>query len=299
MPCRRPRDGFTLVELLVTIGVIAILVGLILPAVQQVRAAAARVSCQNNLKQLALALHHYHAAFGELPPGHEPERTPAQPPLPFSGWHLRITPFVEQQAVWDQALEDYKADPTGLGARHRGERTLVPVFQCPADSRVRILQPEFLTKRPMAFTSYLGVSGTNLFTRDGVLFSGSAVRLEHVTDGTSQTLMIGERPPADRFAYGNWYQAYGQRDDGSPNNVLGARELVIFMYPMRCSTGPYHFGPGRLTNPCDDFHFWSLHPGGANFAYADGSVHFLKYSAASSLPKLATREGGEQVELPD
>jgi prepilin-type N-terminal cleavage/methylation domain-containing protein/prepilin-type processing-associated H-X9-DG protein len=299
MTDRRPHRGFTLIELLVTLGVIAILVGLLLPAVQQARAAAARAACQNNLKQLALGLHGYEAAFAVLPPGHEPAASAAQPPMPFSGWHLRVTPFIEQQAIWDQAVEDFAADPKVLGV-HRGERALVRVFQCPADSRVGVLQPEFHTKRPMGFTDYLGASGTNLYTRDGVLHSASAVRLVHVADGTSQTLLVGERPPADRFAYGNWYNniGVGPGGDGTADSFLGVRELVILMYPALCTIGPYYYGPGRLTNPCDDFHFWSLHPGGANFAFADGSVRFLAYSAEPVMPALATRAGGEVVEVP-
>jgi prepilin-type N-terminal cleavage/methylation domain-containing protein/prepilin-type processing-associated H-X9-DG protein len=295
---RRSCPGFTLVELLVSMGVIAILIGLTLPAVQQARATAARASCQNNLKQLALALHQYHGAFNTLPPGHEPEQIQARPPMPFTGWHLRITPYVDQQAIWQQAVADYAANPTGLGMTYPGERALLPIFQCPADARLRVLQPDFLTQIRLAFTSYLGVSGTNLLAADGVLYKASAVRLEQVTDGTSHTLLIGERPPADRFAYGNWFRAFGQRDDGTASQVLGVQEVVIFMYPLVCSFGPYSFGPGRTSNPCDDLHYWSFHPGGANFAFCDGSVHFLRYSAVDIMPALATRNGREVVDIP-
>ena len=295
---RHWHRGFSLFEVLVVIGVVAVLVGLTVPAVQRVRGAAARAACQNNLKQLALALHQYEGSHGRLPTGHEPARPPARPPMPFTVWHLLITPFVEQQAVWDQAVVDYAADPTGLTPQ-RGERALVPVFQCPADGRVSVLQPEYLTRRPMGFTSYLGVSGKNLLGRDGAMFAGSAVPLNHVTDGTSQTLLLGERPPSDLFHYGNWYSANGQRDDGSADQVLGVREVVIFMFPHVCAVGPYTYGPGTVKNPCDDFHFWSLHSGGANFAFCDGSVRFLRYAAEPVMPALATRAGGESVPLPD
>ncbi len=295
------RAGFSLIELLVVIGVIAILVGLLLPAVQSVRSAAARASCQNNFKQLALSLHQYHDAFNGLPPGHESLTTQMRPPMPHTSWHLRILPFLEHQAVWQQAIEDFRSDPSGLGV-HRGEKALIPIFSCPADPRLKELHVELQSNRLMYFTNYLGVSGINLTTRDGMLFSGSNVKFEHVADGTSQTLLIGERPPADRsarLAYGNWYIATGQKDEGAADQNLGVRELAIFMFPQVCKIGPYQYGPGRLNNACDDFHFWSLHTGGANFAFADGSVRFLRYEADSIMPALATRAGGEVVTLPD
>ena len=80
--------------------------------------------------------------------------------------------------------------------------------------------------------------------------------------------------------------------------VLGSLERNYSLYAPNCAVGPYEFGPGHINNMCDTFHFWSLHSGGANFAFADGSVQFLSYEAKSVLPALSTRAGGEVVEIP-
>jgi prepilin-type processing-associated H-X9-DG protein len=133
-----------------------------------------------------------------------------------------------------------------------------------------------------------------------VLFLDSHVRLADITDGTSCTLMAGERPPSADCWYGWWYAGYGQAGTGSADMLLGARERNLGgPYVSSCPPGPYRFQAGRVENQCDLFHFWSLHPGGAHFLFADGSVRFLAYSAADILPALATRAGGEAVSLPD
>jgi prepilin-type processing-associated H-X9-DG protein len=174
---------------------------------------------------------------------------------------------------------------------------VVPVFACPSDPRT--LTPYDGGIVPVAFTAYLGVEGTDQFRRDGVLFLNSGVRMTDITDGTSNTLMVGERPPSADHALGWWYGGWGQAEDGSCDSVLGVREQNT-SYPEPCPPGPYAFGPGRATNQCDAFHFWSLHfGGGANFLFGDGSARFLPYAAAPLMPALATRAGGESVSLPD
>jgi prepilin-type processing-associated H-X9-DG protein len=110
------------------------------------------------------------------------------------------------------------------------------------------------------------------------------------------TLAVGERPPSAELDFGWWYAGWGQAKDGSADMVLGVRERnVIGQY---CPPGPYMFVPAKLADQCAMFHFWSPHPNGANFLFADGSVRFLSYSADSILPALATRAGGETVTLP-
>jgi prepilin-type processing-associated H-X9-DG protein len=148
-------------------------------------------------------------------------------------------------------------------------------------------------------TSYVGVLGTNYTLTDGVFFLDSAVRWADITDGTSQTLMAGERPPSTDFWYGWWYTGYGQLGSGSLDMLLGAAERNSgARYVGNCPPGPARYGPGTLTDQCAVFHFWSLHPGGGNFVFCDGSVHFLTYDAAAILPALATRSGQEVVSLP-
>ncbi len=126
------------------------------------------------------------------------------------------------------------------------------------------------------------------------------VRITDVTDGTSQSLYLGERPPPGRLFSGNWYTL------DLPDLTLPYATGLVYSGTLFVRSdvgfgpckGPFRFGPGRVENPCDSRHFWSLHTGGANFAFVDGSVRFLPYSADSIMPALATRAGGEAVSLP-
>jgi prepilin-type processing-associated H-X9-DG protein len=176
---------------------------------------------------------------------------------------------------------------------------VVPTFGCPADLRVQSAHPSRQIPQ-VALGSYLGNAGLRNSRRDGVLFYGSSVRPSDITDGTSNTLLVGERPPSPDLWLGWWYGGYGVDFRGAGETVLGVRERksVNDPYFPDCGTGSAHFQSGRFDSMCDVLHFWSPHPGGANFAFADGSVRFLAYSADSIMPALATRAGGESVELP-
>ncbi len=151
----------------------------------------------------------------------------------------------------------------------------------------------------VAFTSYLGVSGReSVADRSGMLFQDSATRLLDATDGTSNTLLLGERPPSADFQFGWWYAGTGQKLSGSADLVLGVREpnLQPIVSGSACGPGNYPFQAARgFDDPCGMFHFWSPHPGGSNFAMADGSLRFLRYSADPIMPALATRDGGEAI----
>jgi prepilin-type N-terminal cleavage/methylation domain-containing protein/prepilin-type processing-associated H-X9-DG protein len=296
MPARSPRQGFTLVELLVVIVIIALLIGLLLAAVQRIRDAANRTTCGNNLRQIALAFHHYHSVHGYFPPG--VSYRGGADPYPFMSWNARLLPFLEQDNLWGQALQAFAMDKLFLNnPPHTGLATVMPVYACPSDSRGSVSQ-RVTDQLEVAFTFYLGASGSNQFRKDGVLYLDSRVRLADVTDGSSNTLLAGERPPSPEGRFGWWYAGEGQDQTGSADMVLSAGERNTSAYVPACPEGPYSFGPGQLQNPCDTFHFWSLHRGGANFLFADGSVHFLPYSAAPILPALATRAGGEAIEIP-
>ncbi len=296
-PSASNRAGFTLIELVVVITIIGILAGLLLAAVQNVRAAAARAACQNNLKQLALALHQYHDSNKALPTGYRSILNA----MPYTGWTLDVLPYVEQQNVYAQSLTAFAVAPLPfLDPPHLNRTTVIKTYTCPSDPRVSIPQVSQRTHSRVAFTSYLGVSGRDYSTNDGVLFRDKGVRLLDVMDGTSNTLMLGERPPPPDFQFGWWYSGTGQRLTGSAEVILGVREqnLLPIVSGSPCGPGAYPFSPSSFTDPCGMFHFWSPHPGGANFALCDASVRFLAYSANPIMPALASRAGGEVVDLP-
>ncbi len=300
-PRSRPAKGATLIEILVVLAIIAVLLGLLLPAVQSARRAAARIGCANNLRQIGLALHQYHGDRDRLPPAVD-TRTGGDV-YRFLSWHARLLPYVEQGDLWRLTENAFRANPDVLAdPPHVGLTTLLKVYQCPADGRVDSVQthipwqpvspPQVIYR--VALTSYLGVSGTNLQTRDGVLFHQSSVRLLDIRDGTSNTLAVGERPPPPDFRYGWWYGGGGQGYSGSLDSHLGTREINR-AFNNDCPDGPYRFESASVNDVCAHYHFWSLHPGGAHFLFADGSVRFLDYAADGVLPALGTRAGGEVV----
>lgn len=296
---RRSRYAFTLIELLVVFGIISILMGLLLSAVQRVREAAARLKCQSNLRQIALALHNHNDTRKRLPPGH---RSLIQPDRrPYSGWPLDILPFIEQSPLHAAAMDAYRVDLYPFrNPPHTGLNTIIPLYGCPSESRMN--EPQFAprSKYFVAFTCYLGVSGRDATTKDGMLYQDSRTRLIDATDGTSNTLLVGERPPSADNQFGWWYAGNGQIGTGSADMIQGVREKNLLLVSVgSCAPGSYPFMSGRWDDQCSMFHFWSLHPGGSNFAFADGSVRFLSYSANPIMPALASRAGGEVVSIPD
>jgi prepilin-type N-terminal cleavage/methylation domain-containing protein len=294
------RTAFTLIELLIVITIVAILMALTTEAVQRSRDAAGKLKCQNNLHQIGVAMHSYHSAYGQFPPG---LKTSWTSDFPYLSWMGRLQPFVEKDDWWEDTLDAYQiTNYPWFEPPHTILGMSMLVFQCPADGRVPITETFDNPYYPgsectVAFTSYLGVEGTDQFQQNGILYANSQTRLQDVTDGASNTLLIGERPPSANLWYGWWYAGAGQFGDGSSDVVLGSNEYCIDMEFSGCqNVGPYTFSPGSLTNDCDQFHFWSLHWGGDNFLFADGSLHFLTYNASSVLPALATRNGDEVID---
>jgi prepilin-type processing-associated H-X9-DG protein len=291
-----------LIELLVVIALVAILAGLLLAAVQKVRAAADWAACQNNMRQLGLALHMAHGSDGGFPAGTKPARQTE--PYPLLHWHAELLPYLEQGALWEAVIAGYQVPPRSGRPTHPTRATVISLFTCPSDARGRVawLVPRYGRAFRVALTSYLVNYGTDYRTRNGVLYYDSRVGITDVSDGTSQTILVGERPSSADLVYGWWHSGIGQALTGSLDSTLGARELNgVRRIPgyAQCERGPYHFRPGRIDDYCSAYHFWSLHPGGANFLFADGSVRFLRYDADPILPALATRAGGEAVAVPD
>jgi len=319
---RSDRAGFTLIELLVVIAIIAILIGLLLPAVQKVRDAAARTQCVNNLKQMGLALHGYHDVYGKLPAGQFPWANPGTTTPPYEGswsWQAQILPYIEQDNVYRMA----KAYSNVGGSNYYSWNNpacaqKMKIYTCPADSRGPVAYPGPANGLAVdqALTGYLGVSGTVSAATgqgNGILFStfpATAPTLVGITDGTSNTVMVGERPPNSNLEFGWWFAAYGYDGRGNGDCVMTTNDLAIANYfianyssapNLPCDgTAANKIGvqPGKPNVGCDAAHFWSFHSGGVQFLMGDGSARMITYSNNNVLPALSTRAGGEVANLP-
>jgi prepilin-type N-terminal cleavage/methylation domain-containing protein/prepilin-type processing-associated H-X9-DG protein len=324
------RRGFTLIELLVVIAIIAILIGLLVPAVQKVRDAAARIQCENNLKQVGLACHSYHDQYKRFPPAMNNTGNTAPSNQWYLSWIARVAPYFEQAVIAETIMPEYLREwypwglannPPGTGqGQHLGLGYNMPILKCPADPRDELMQTfdiGFGYPQTIAFTGILANDGTNCYAGDGVIYynintnSGSQTRLTDITDGSSNTILAGERPPSADFDFGWWYAGAGYYNNttgaqiGCGDITMGAREVdfatqigignnTLNGSTPNC-TGYANFQQGSVINPCDMVHWWSNHTGGANFVFCDGSVHFLAYSVNPLMPALCTRAGGDQV----
>lgn len=316
---RTRRLGFTLIELLVVIAIIAILIGLLLPAVQKVRDAAARTQCQNNLKQMGLALHNYHDVYQSFPSGVVQYPGSAFSSYYYWSWMAQMMPFYEQQNLWNMADQWSKSNTAAMSWWPWGDYwntpqtpanpalgTQVKTLICPADARELLIisgsQAGIYPSSNVAFTGYLGVAGLQgdeayegEGPAQGILYWGSAVSFADITDGSSNTLMVGERPPSADLHYGWWFAGAGYNGSGDGDVVLGAR-AYNYAASLGCPNSKVGLQPGNINVTCDQVHFWSNHTGGSNFLFGDGSAKFLVYSANTVLPQLATRNGGEVVD---
>ena len=306
------RTGFTLIELLVVIAIIAVLIALLVPAVQKVREAASRTHCQNNLKQLGLAMHNAHGVNKKLPPG---RGTPF--PLVFST-HAYLLPYVEQDSL--QRLVDFNVPPLACGggtnANDPAARTVVPLLLCPSDSGNGRVPGS-----PYGATNYVANVGSgtaaagNLAGGDGVFYHGSATRITDIVDGSSNTAAFSESllgdgqtpsgPPADPRRVvmelaggadttpgscgggGTWS---GQRGAKWINGHYGDTLYNHFYTPNAnvwdCGNGFHNKGLTAAR---------SLHSGGVNVLLCDGSVRFVSDSVAPATWRAVSTRADREV----
>ena len=271
------RTALTLIELLVVIAIVAVLIGLLLPAVQKVREAAARIKCANNLKQIGLALHSHHDAVGYFPTGgtsFAPPPTyvngvPAAPPAQNAGWAFQLLPFIEQDAL-------HRSPAAVL-------TTPVPLYFCPARRGPTVVAQSF---GPRAGGDYAAATGTGGTAGETGPYFGVIVRnplrttTASVTDGLSTTLVVSEkRLHPDRYATGDWCDDQGFTD-GWDNDIIAI------------TSRPF----GRDERKEMDYEFGSAHPSGANTVFGDGSVRHLRYGLApGTLDALGDRRDGQVV----
>lgn len=294
----------TLIEVLLTLGILSLLAALTLGGVQRVRASAARVECQSRMRQLGLAVQNYHAVERRYPEGvsYPFSRTEAQIETEHSGlsWLTLLLPHVEQDGVYRDIIALHRREPKGDSVAHVALASVrIPTFRCPADPRPQG-QSGSNPSWNWALTNFIGVAGTGLRTDDGILHPALAGSSAGVTDGTSNTLLFGERPTPPKGIGAAWYSDWGALRY-FPGQVMPINEKRANTYEPpgpACPTVSV-FEPGQYDSPCHSYHFWSLHAGGANFGFADGSVRFLRYSAVGVLPALATKAGGETAAVPD
>jgi prepilin-type N-terminal cleavage/methylation domain-containing protein len=295
------RTGFTLVELLVVIMIIGLLVGLLLPAVQAARESARRSRCQNNLKQLGLAMHNYHDAKNCLPSGIKvPSDSSLTDQTPWGyrwkerhySWGMFLLPYLEESALYDKSASSVQ-DPSGVmpsPSVTNGLKSRPDVFACPSDTLPATL---LWSGRDYGTANYVGCYGrTNDFYGQnvgsftgvtGVLHPRSAVKLKDIRDGTSQTIMLGEVSSLERhwdFATG-WIGGYWS----------GVPHYLKYDGMVLRDTHPDHPINSRLSDTQlstangsrgDHDGFGSRHPGGATFVFCDATVRFLSESIDSS-----------------
>jgi prepilin-type N-terminal cleavage/methylation domain-containing protein/prepilin-type processing-associated H-X9-DG protein len=305
------RSAFTLIELLVVIAIIAVLIGLLLPAVQKVRESAACAQCRNNLHQISLASHNYHGNFKRFPPAlNNPQMGPtsaykwpdAPDPTLYYSLDMALFPYYEQDNL-QKALN--LMDATGYQANCNGPNSLgaqvVKNLVCPSDAAMAVPPVGQFNSYYFGLSSYGGCSGSSstnqiatTMLRNGLFLVNTAIRVESIKDGASQTLAFGERSRLNLYTTGSsvavggwaWCNTFALEDHtmNTSFSMEGGQDCPP---------------PPNLSPTCHTLdHFGSQHSGGsgANFAFADGSVRWLSANISIvTFQRLSTIAGGEVI----
>ncbi len=316
---RSPRSrGFTLIELLVVVAIVGLLVALLLPAVQAAREAARRAQCQNNLKQIGLALHGYLDAQGTFPPGFSLYRPESDDFVPGWAWGPRLLGELEQGALYNSLNMSHQfmytpPNQTVIEAR-------LSAFLCPSSGgrgpfSTGFIEVPVFGLDQLAPGQYIASAGSislkdtngQIAKGNGVFFLNSRVALREITDGSSATLMIGER--SRDIADATWVGVTGAHFYLCTKDNWPIKTCASAMFMVLGRTGPSSdvrlpIGAQRIvptgntpnSSGAGADGFRSMHPGGCNFLLGDGSIRFIKETITSNVfQALATRGGGEVI----
>lgn len=321
------RSAFTLLELLVVIGILAVLIGLLIPAVQKVRATAAQLDCSNKLRQMGLACHTHIDEKGHLPPAYawvysewDPtkirnvstfppprlrpwDRLPidffVDPTDPGWGWAVYLLPYLGQGNLYKQINFERPNRSPFDGIRELRVIPL-PIFTCPSDRETgpfmvsNISGDRLFWASTNSYAANYGAEGLmTMFPEqgNGTFFRNSAVTMKDILDGASNTILIGERPAL--FARSPWV---GAMSNGMLKTTENAPVFTSSMLPSNAMPMA-RFGRKPINDPwVEPYDFFSPHPSTINFVFADGSVHALRFNTAIPvLQALATRAGRDVV----
>ncbi|QDT95342.1 DUF1559 domain-containing protein [Gimesia aquarii] len=290
--------GFTLIELLVVIAIIAILIALLLPAVQQAREAARRSQCKNNLKQIGLAIQNYHDAFTTFPPGYVDERGSGGTLADNEGhwaWSTMILPYIDQAPLYNQMNPGPITASTALNdavIRTSMQQPLA-AFRCPSDTGPTLngnagqgIQADNGTNYELPVSNYIASNNNRTLRQSrssnganggsgatGAFWRDSKLRFRDITDGASNTILVGERSyklGTSNYFAGTLYAAREFGGTNGPEQASGNQGLIAIF-----GGSTYPINPANPSNVPTRQAFSSQHTGGAHFVLADGAVRFI------------------------